>query len=175
MERKKIILFVVFTVLLAAFDYASKQAIVLTMQVGDYIPIFGDTFGLCFIYNKGALFGFNPSQYIPFITNAHFFLFFTVLALGFLSYYIMKLDYKKQRILFLGIIFICAGAIGNGIDRIIRPDSAVVDFFMVDLGFRLGPIPFDPWPIFNFADIFVNIGIGLFILDSVFYAKKDRL
>ncbi|MDR0304857.1 MAG: signal peptidase II [Chitinispirillales bacterium] len=171
-DFRKIILFVVLTIIFAAFDFASKQAVVTTMQVGDYFPIFGNTFGLYLVYNKGAIFSFDPSKYIPFIKNAHFFLFVTFIALGFLSYYIVKLDYRKQKLLFWGIIFICAGAIGNGIDRIIRPESAVVDFFMADLGFRLGPIPFDPWPIFNFADIFVNIGLGLFILDYFVSAKK---
>jgi len=89
-----------------------------------------------------------------------------------LSYYVVKLDYKKQKLLFWGIIFICAGAAGNGLDRIIRPDSAVVDFFMADLGFHLGPIPFDPWPIFNFADIFINAGLGLFVLDYLVLQKR---
>jgi lipoprotein signal peptidase len=45
---------------------------------------------------------------------------------------------------------------------------------MVNLGFRLGPIPFDPWPIFNFADIFVNLGLGLFILDAIKNGKKEN-
>jgi signal peptidase II len=171
-NRKKIIWFAIFTIIFATIDFTTKQIIVSTMQVGEHLPIFGDVFGLYLIYNTGALFSFNPSNYIPFITNAHFFLVFTVLALFFLSWFAVRLDFEKQKLLFWAIIFICAGAIGNGIDRIIRPDSGVVDFFMVNLGFRLGPIPFDPWPIFNFADIFVNIGIGLFVLDAIFEEKK---
>lgn len=166
-------MFAAFTLLLAATDFASKQAVVASMRVGDYSPIFGNTFGLYLIYNKGALFSFDPSKYVPFIKNAHFFLLFTAFALAVLSYYVVKLDYKKQKLLFFGIIFICAGAIGNGLDRIIRPDGAVVDFFMADLGFRLGPIPFDPWPIFNFADIFVNTGLGLFVLDYFVSQKRS--
>lgn len=173
-NRKKIILFVVFTIILATIDFTSKQIIVSTMQVGEIIPIFGDVFGLFLIYNTGALFSFDPSKYIPFITNAHFFLVFTVLALFFLSWFVIRLDFAKQKLLFWAVVFICAGAIGNGIDRIIRPDSGVVDFLMVNLGFRLGPIPFDPWPIFNFADIFVNVGIGLFILDAIFEGRREK-
>lgn len=165
-------MFAAFTFLLAAIDFTSKQAVVNSMHSGDYFPIFGNTFGLYLTYNKGAIFSFNPSKYIPFIKNAHFFLFFTAVALGILSYYVVQLDYRKQKLLFWGIIFICAGAIGNGLDRIIRPDGAVVDFFMANLGFRLGPIPFDPWPIFNFADIFVNTGLGLFVLDY-FVSQKN--
>ena len=165
-------MFAVFTILLTAIDFASKQAVVTSMHNGDYFPLFGNTFGLYLIYNKGAFFSFDPSKYIPFIKNAHFFLFFTIVALVVLSYYVVKLDYKKQKLLFWGIIFICAGATGNGLDRIIRPDSAVVDFFMADLGFRLGPIPFDPWPIFNFADIFINTGLGLFVLDYIVSQKR---
>lgn len=172
---QKIILFVILTIILATVDFASKQMAVFIMEPGDYVPIFENTFGFYLAYNTGAIFSFNPSKYIPFITNAHFFLIFTVLALGFLIYYVIKLDYEKQNLLFLGITFICAGAIGNGIDRIIRPESAVVDFFMVNLGFHLGPIPFDPWPIFNIADIFVNTGLGLFILDWILNGKKSDI
>ena len=173
-NTRKMILFAVFTLMLAVIDFTSKQIIVSTMARGDYIPVFGNTFGLYLVYNTGAIFSFNPSQYIPFITNAVFFPIFTALALIVLIVYVFKLDYTKQKLLFCGLIFICAGAIGNGLDRFIRPESAVVDFFMVDLGFSIGPIPFDPWPIFNFADIFVNVGLGLFILDSLpIWKKRD--
>jgi signal peptidase II len=173
-NRKKIIIFAIFTIILAAMDFTSKQIIVLTMQVGQIISIFGDVFGFYLIYNTGVLFSFNPSKYLPFIKNAHLILSFTVLVLFLLSWFVIRLDYSKQKLLFWAVVFICAGAIGNGIDRIIRPDGGVVDFLMVNLGFRLGPIPFDPWPIFNFADIFVNVGIGLFILDSIIDWKKTK-
>ncbi|MCL1947809.1 MAG: signal peptidase II [Chitinivibrionia bacterium] len=177
MEQKtdvqKIILFVFITVSLAAFDFTTKQIIVSTMKTGDVLWLFENVFGLYLLYNTGALFSFNPSQYVPFVTNAHLFLTFTVLALFLMSFFMLKLDLAKQKLLFCALTFISAGAIGNGLDRIIRPNSAVVDFFLVDLGFRLGPIPFDPWPIFNFADVFVNIGIGLFILDSILNGKKE--
>ncbi|MCL2845190.1 MAG: signal peptidase II [Chitinivibrionia bacterium] len=171
---RKMIFFAVFVILFATFDFVSKQIIVSTMETGQIIPIFGDVFGLFLIYNTGALFGFNPSAFIPFITNAHFFLVFTLFALFIMALFMLKLDAAKQKLLFWALIFISAGAIGNGIDRIIRPDGGVVDFFMVNLGFRLGPIPFDPWPIFNFADIFVNVGLGLFILDAILSGKKEK-
>jgi len=173
-QRKKIVMFAIFTIILATFDFTTKQIIVSTMETFQTIPIFGDVFGLYLIYNTGALFSFDPSAHIPFITNAHFFLTFTIIALFLLSWFVVRLDYAKQKLLFWAAVFICAGAIGNGIDRVIRPDSGVVDFFMVNLGFRLGPIPFDPWPIFNFADIFVNVGIGLFILDSILESKREK-
>ena len=170
---RKTVFFAIIVVILAAFDFATKQIIVSTMQTGQVIPVFGDVFGLYLIYNTGVLFGLNPSTFIPFLTNAQLILAITVLVLFFMSLFVMRLDAAKQKLLFWALIFISAGAIGNGIDRIIRPDSGVVDFFMVNLGFRLGPIPFDPWPIFNFADIFVNVGLGLFILDTIKNGKKE--
>jgi len=171
---RKMVFFAIFVVVFAAFDFTTKQIIVSTMQTGQVIPIFGDVFGLYLIYNTGALFGFNPSLFVPFITNAYFFLAFTLFALFVIVIFMLRLDAAKQKLLFWALILICAGAIGNGIDRIIRPDGGVVDFFMVNLGFRLGPIPFDPWPIFNFADIFVNLGLGLFILDAIKNGKKEN-
>jgi signal peptidase II len=65
----------------------------------------------------------------------------------------------------LGYGFILAGALGNGIDRFLF--GYVVDF----LDFRL--IQF---PVFNLADIFINVGI-IFLLIASFspaVAKKKR-
>jgi signal peptidase II len=47
--------------------------------------------------------------------------------------------------------FILSGALGNALDRLFR--GPVVDF-----------IDFHFWPVFNVADIWVTVGIGLFLL-----------
>jgi signal peptidase II len=50
-----------------------------------------------------------------------------------------------------GFAFICAGAIGNGLDRLIR--GHVVDFIHVHF-----------WPVFNVADVLIVVGVGILAL-----------
>ena len=59
-----------------------------------------------------------------------------------------------------GLSFILAGTIGNGIDRIFN--GYVIDFIK---------IKFIEFPIFNIADIAINIGV-LFLIISYFKNKK---
>lgn len=62
----------------------------------------------------------------------------------------------------VGYGFILSGALGNGIDRFAR--NEVVDF----LDFRL--INF---PIFNLADVFINVGIACLLIASFYKPAKS--
>ena len=55
-----------------------------------------------------------------------------------------------------GYAAIVSGALGNGIDRVLR--GYVIDFIHVSFGSH-----FD-WPIFNVADIAVTVGVALLLL-----------
>ena len=55
------------------------------------------------------------------------------------------------------LIFLLAGTLGNGIDR--WRLGYVIDFIKLE--------PFD-FPIFNFADIYINLAIMLIIFESIF-------
>ena len=71
---------------------------------------------------------------------------------------IIQSQYSKYAVLFL-----LAGAIGNFIDRFVL--GYVIDFINIHI-----------LPVFNFADIFINIAVGLFIVEMVIYErKKDSL
>jgi signal peptidase II len=59
----------------------------------------------------------------------------------------------------LGLI--AGGAIGNLIDRLLY--ARVVDFILVDVDVW----PFNPWPVFNVADIVLVVGVGLIALDML--------
>jgi signal peptidase II len=57
----------------------------------------------------------------------------------------------RHRMRLVALSLMCAGAVGNLLDRIVYP-RGVVDFLgPFDLGFM-------EWPIFNFADIYVTVG-----------------
>lgn len=70
------------------------------------------------------------------------------------------------------LALIASGALGNVIDRIIR--GFVVDYAMMTIKFIPLPI-FNPWPIFNLADIYTVFGaIALFIVMFFFAIEETK-
>lgn len=116
----------------------------------DFIPSF-----LEFKYaeNTGMAFSFLASQ--PFILT----ILISIINLGLLFYFLKEV----QPPLFL--IFIFAGAFSNLLDRYFF--GFVTDF--------INPT-FINFAIFNLADVFLNIGLAFYILDTIFSgtAPKDE-
>ena len=86
-----------------------------------------------FVQNTGALFGLFSGQRILLIT-------LSFVILGILIYYYPERKYR------IGLNLLIAGTIGNLIDRIYF--GYVRDF--IDLTI---------WPVFNFADVYVTVGV----------------
>lgn len=61
----------------------------------------------------------------------------------------------------LSFIFILSGGIGNLLDRILR--GYVIDFINIQI-----------IPVFNFADIYINIGIFLLLINFFIYEWKHQ-
>ncbi|MEM8618363.1 MAG: signal peptidase II [Actinomycetota bacterium] len=78
---------------------------------------------------------------------------------------LLTLRNESSRLSAIGMGLLIGGAAGNLIDRLFRGDAwfrgAVVDF-----------IDFQWFPIFNIADMAINIGAGLLILGSVLQARR---
>jgi signal peptidase II len=72
---------------------------------------------------------------------------------------------NTDRLVAVAAGLVAGGALGNVIDRLFRGDGfmrgAVIDF-----------IDFQWFPIFNVADMAVNVGGALFIIWSLFGARK---
>ena len=109
-------------------------------------------FKLDFVKNYGAAFNlFNGSRIFLSLVS----IIFSIILL----YLIFRKKYSNQLELY-AYSFILGGTIGNGLDRVIR--GFVVDFINLNI------INF---PIFNIADISINIGF-LILLYSIFKPKK---
>jgi signal peptidase II len=107
----------------------------------------GDALRLTLVRNQGAAFGLYLGEYSRYI-----FMVLTVGALVILwRLYQSTRDGDLPRT--LAIALVCAGALGNLIDRI-RWHEGVVDF--IDVGFRDMR-----WPTFNVADMAVSTGAFL--------------
>jgi signal peptidase II len=109
--------------------------------------VFGEWVRLTLVYNRGAAFGLHLGPYSRWI-----FLVLTIIALVILArLYRAAKEEDTIRVTALGLV--CAGAIGNLLDRI-RSPLGVVDF--LDMG--VGDVR---WPTFNVADIAVSVGAML--------------
>ncbi len=108
-------------------------------------------FTIEFVRNYGAAFNI--------LSGSRLFLsFISVLSTIILTYFIFIRENKLVNKYALS--FILAGSIGNGIDRILN--GYVIDFIK---------IKFINFPVFNIADIVINIGV-LILISSYFRNKK---
>jgi signal peptidase II len=73
------------------------------------------------------------------------------LAVALYILYYVYADNCKSRIQYYGLIFLFAGTVGNLINRMF-------------LGYVIDFIDLPHWPTFNFADMFINVGVILLII-----------
>ncbi len=81
-----------------------------------------------------------------------------VVTVGALLMYMMR--YTRSGLVRVGLAILLAGAMGNLLDRIIL--GYVVDFIDITI-----------FPVFNVADICIDVGIGILILD-IFQGDSRR-
>ncbi|WP_026732173.1 signal peptidase II [Fischerella sp. PCC 9605] len=135
---------------LAAFiafvlDQLTKYWVVQTFDLRESLPLLPGIFHLTYVTNTGAAFSLfsGKVEWLRWLSLG------VSLALIALAWFGPLLNRWEQ----LGYGLILGGAMGNGIDRFAL--GYVVDF----LDFRL--INF---PVFNFADVFINVGIACLLI-----------
>ena len=145
------------------------------MMQGQRVPVIGDFFRLTFIENPGMAFGYDPGSQVKLWIS----LFSLLASIGLFVYlYYIRNQNLSLR---LSIAFILGGAVGNLIDRMFYGvfygyaplfygkvvDFLDFDFFNISFFGR----SYDRWPIFNFADAAVSIGVIILIL---FYKRHNK-
>lgn len=149
--------YIILVAILIALDQVSKYIIDKNFFEGDTLGVITDFFHITYVKNRGIAFGMFQGK-LDIISVA------TVIAIIAIIYYLYR-DRNKMPILEkIGFNFILAGAIGNMIDRVAR--GFVVD--MID--FR-GIWAF----VFNLADVWINIGVLLILLEYFFDNKKKKI
>jgi signal peptidase II len=126
-----------------ALDQAAKYLVLQNIPAGtswSFFPAFSRLFQLTHITNSGAAFGSFSNLGVVFKVVA-----VVVIIAIFFFFHIFPVEKVWVRVS-LGLIV--GGAMGNVLDRFVRPDGAVVDF--IDIGF---------WPIGNIADWCIVIGV----------------
>ncbi|MCW2737455.1 signal peptidase II [Nocardioides sp.] len=131
-----------------AADLGSKQWALASLADGD-IPVLGDWFTFHLTFNPGAAFSTGTD--------------FTILFTGLAMVAVVVVLWLSRRVgstgwaLALGLLL--GGVGGNLTDRIVRQPEPfhghVVDFLMLP-----------NWPVFNVADMCINVAAGLIILQT---------
>lgn len=149
-------------------DWWTKALVLGALRPGEVRPVAGDWLAWTLTFNRGALFGLNPADWFEGFPTRIFYVVFSLVAVAAMAWYYGTLDPARHRLARWGVALVLPGAAGNFVDRILRP--GVVDFVRVDLDFW----PIDPWPIFNVADIWISVGVGLLVLDMIRNDLRER-
>ncbi len=153
LKRVIIILFVVLSC--AGCDQSTKYLATQNLVKGEVSTFAGDIFKLQYVENSGAFLGMGNS-----LSEKQRFIFFSVavsIVLGILFLYtLLSVGLSSFSVISLSIIL--GGGLSNLHDRFIN-SGAVVDFLNIGIGtLRTG--------IFNIADVFILVGVSMFLLHS---------
>lgn len=136
-------------------DQLSKYLAVIYLKGGESFPIIKNVLHLTYVENEGAAFGMLKD-------HRWIFMIISSVAIIGLFVYLVK-NHKASRLQNVALTMIIAGGIGNMIDRVVL--GYVVDF----IDFTL--INF---AIFNVADSFVCVGVGLLIIYLLMTLKREH-
>ena len=143
-------------ILLVGFDIVTKNLVFNYIDLYDFIPILF-FLELTHIHNFGVSFGFLSGIVSPWIL-----IFIGLLVVGFITYLMIN---SKDLLEKWGLFIIISGALSNIIDRIIN--GYVIDFIYLHISNFY-------WPAFNFADIYISIGILMVIINIIIKFKKNK-
>ena len=142
--KRKVSIFISI-LLLILLDQAVKGYVVKEIPLGGMRRFIPKVVSLTYLKNSGAAFSMLENQ-------QWFFAIITLIAMGAAFVYLYR-HIKGSIWLLLGLTLIISGGIGNFIDRVRQ--GFVVDMFHLD---------FMNFAIFNVADIYLTIGVGLLLI-----------
>ena len=142
--KRKVSIFISI-LLLIILDQAVKGYVVKEIPLGGMRRFIPKVVSLTYLKNSGAAFSMLENQ-------QWFFTIITLIAMGAAFVYLYR-HIKGSIWLLLGLTLIISGGIGNFIDRVRQ--GFVVDMFHLD---------FMNFAIFNVADIYLTIGVGLLLI-----------
>jgi signal peptidase II len=154
--NKNLLYLIIISPIAVILDQVTKVIAENNLILGVRESIIDGFFYFTLLYNRGAAWSILSG-------NRWFLVSVSVVAtVGFIFYYFKSLNNSKA-ILLLALSLIIGGTFGNLIDRALY--GQVIDF----LDFIIFSYNF---PVFNLADTFLNIGMGLLIIAIYFEDKK---
>lgn len=131
-------------------DQISKWLAVAYLKGNASVAIINNLFSFTYVQNPGAAFGLLKGHTTLFIVMA--------MVTGVVIFLYFQLTATDEYAVQLALILILSGAIGNLVDRVFL--GYVVDFLALHHNSW-------QWPVFNVADMMIDIGVGLIVLDVV--------
>lgn len=152
-KKSNIILSIVLVIVLLGIDLLLKYLVSTYLTTVNIIDNF---FSLTYVLNDGAAFSLFASRIYLLILIAIICLFFIIYELK------NNLD---DRVLSIGYSLVLAGLLGNFLDRLI--DGYIIDYLSFKiLGYN--------YPIFNFADILIVVGIIIVIIKEILKERGKK-
>ncbi len=146
-------------ILLILLDQSTKIYVAKIMINNNFqnIEIF-PFLNITFVRNTGISFGlFSDGG----IFNRYF---FTALAMIIGTILFIIALFNPEKLIQISLLFISGGAIGNAIDRVYFGGVIdFIDFFIYNIH----------WPAFNFADIFITVGVFFLLFENFFGKIKN--
>ena len=121
------------------------------------VSVIDKFFTITFVKNPGVAFGWFPDWKLPPILMA-------LVMIIIITYYSLKLP-EEERITRWALALLVGGAVGNLYDRVTY--GFVVDFFL----FHFGAFDF---PVFNIADIIIDLGVFMLFIDIFFLSDENE-
>ncbi|WP_435769389.1 signal peptidase II [Nocardioides sp. SYSU DS0651] len=150
MSPRTWLVFAVVAAVLYATDQVTKQLAVTRLAGEPDVQVVGELLQLHLTYNPGAAFSLGTRFTVG----------LSILALVATVVVLWMSRRLADRVWAVGLGCLLAGIAGNLTDRLARDPRAfhghVVDFLMLP-----------NWPVFNVADICINLGVGLILLQVV--------
>ena len=153
MKKKNSVLVIIVVSVLLGLDLVLKYVVSSYLTTVNIIDNF---FSLTYVLNDGAAFSL-------FASRTYLLIFIALLCLFFIIYELKNnLD---DRVLSIGYSLVLAGLLGNFIDRLI--DGYIVDYLSFKiLGYN--------YPIFNFADILIVVGVIIVIVKEILKERSEK-
>ncbi len=131
-------------------DQLSKRWVVSNFELGESITLISGVLNFTYVTNPGAAWSL-------FSENGEWLKWLSMLVSAAIALYgwFVRIPNRWEEI---GYGFILSGAFGNGIDRVLAGE--VVDFLQV--------FPVTRFPVFNLADIWINVGIFCLLVVAIF-------
>lgn len=146
---KKNIKYLIIVIVAILLDQFVKYLVIDNLKVYQSFPLIKNFLFITLIYNTGAAFSmFNEMTFL-----------IAVVSIVVLVYLVRDMNKEKTHNFTKSML--CAGIIGNLIDRVFR--QSVVDFINIHI-FKYS------FPVFNFADIYIVISI---IVLMIYNIKED--
>lgn len=152
------VLWSLIVVLIIAVDQLSKYWVVNNIGIRDSVSVIPKLIDFVYVKNTGAAFSFLSDKNYGIIVLSCISVLFCIGVIVF-----MIKQKPKNKLLVISLALMLSGAIGNGIDRIIK--GYVVDFI---------EMIFIDFPVINIADIAITFGAAMIIIYVLFFDKSKN-